>query len=158
MRITPAQKRIITDALGTHGVIVFGGTYSAYQQQKIVTRMEAAGLVVPGTRNITSQAVRAAAPAALNALHVEAHTVNDTTGGLRLEDVKAGDVITVRTFSTRSGKCVTRRVRVWSCYVHNGYLMMQGVYVNKNGSRSRVQPRFGNMPMVTVDALMAVNA
>jgi hypothetical protein len=76
IRLTAAQKRLILSAVHTHGVILFNGpSYSVYQQDQIIARMTAAGLVVPGTEQITSQALRAADPAQFEALHDAA--IND---------------------------------------------------------------------------------
>lgn len=70
VKVTPAQKRFILAALGNHGFIIFNGpTYSAFEQGKIIDRMVAAGLVVPGSHQITSQAMRAADPALFDELH-----------------------------------------------------------------------------------------
>lgn len=75
----------------------------------------------------------------------------------KLTDVKEGDLIVARVFSLRSCKWVTRRVRVYTCHVWNGHLMISGVYANKDGNKSKVQPRFGSMPMVRASELLAIN-
>lgn len=77
VRPTTAQMRIIRAAHKTHGMILFNGaSYSAYQQDKITDGMVAAGLVVPGTNYITSQALRAAEPELVKFLHISAHVEN----------------------------------------------------------------------------------
>jgi hypothetical protein len=75
-----------------------------------------------------------------------------------LEDVKDGDIITYREFSLRSEKVVTRRARVYGCYIHQGTLRFEGSYVKKDGTRAAVQPRFGLYATVAPRELVAINA
>lgn len=73
---TTAQRRyIVAAAEAGHGVIVFRNL-SAWQQIQMARRMTAAGLVHPGTAQITFAAVRAYAPKALEAAHTAALALN----------------------------------------------------------------------------------
>lgn len=159
VKVTPAQKCLITTAIErTGGVIVFPASYSAWMRLRMRNAMVTAGLVHPGTTQVTMTAVRAVASDTLTAEHTAAHEVNGTTGGPRLEDVKDGDVVTYREFSLRSEKVVTRRARVHGCYIHEGTLRFEGSYVKKDGTRAAVQPRFGLYANIEARELVAINA
>lgn len=74
-RLTPAQKRTILAARDTHGFVIFR-SLGGRRRRAMLDRMEMAGLVVPGTNQVTSQALRAADRAWLDMLHSEAQTLN----------------------------------------------------------------------------------
>jgi hypothetical protein len=156
---TPAQKRLIATAVEhTHGVIVFPVSYSAWEQIKMTDRMTANGLLHPGTTQVTSLAVRAAAAEVLEAAHAAALEADPSAGPMNwaFRIVKSGDIITYRTFSNRSEKWVTRRVRVIDPYIYQGRLRVKGVLVNKDGRNARVQPRHGVWDAIEAHQLIAV--
>jgi hypothetical protein len=126
-KLTVAQKRFILAAMKTHGVIIFpGNNYSAYQQKKIIDRMTAAGLVVPGTEQITSQAWRAADPAGFDAIHFEAKEqfvlASGPIGpGTLLRHKGNGDVMRVTSTVLRSG------------HPYGNTLVFNAIYVEAEG-------------------------
>lgn len=156
---TPAQKALIVAAAATrHGVIHHRLNASAWQQKKMNQAMADAGTLVPGSGGITSQAVRAFAPQVLEDAHAAA-LADDLAAApapVTIADVKSGDIITYKTFSGRSEKWVTRRVRVIDPYIHRGRLQVKGMLVNRDGSHAKVQPRFGLFDVVEPHQLIAV--
>lgn len=155
---TPAQKRLIATAVHrTHGVVVFPSTYSAWEQIKMSKRMTAAGLLHPGTSQVTSHAVRVAAAEVMEAAHAAA-LVDDPAAAwaFNLDVVKSGDIITYKTFSSRSEKWVTRRVEVLAPYIYRGRLQVRGTIVTKDGSRSKIQPRHGVWDTVEAADMISV--
>jgi hypothetical protein len=156
---TPAQKRLIATAVErTHGVVVFPSSYSAWEQIKMSKRMVAAGLLHPGTAQVTSQALRAYAPQVLEAAHTAALEADPSADPMvhAFRTVKSGDILTYRRFSFRTCKWTTRRVEVLDPYIHKGQLQVKGTVVNKDGSRAKVQPRYGVFDTVEPRQLISV--